>query len=508
MQDNPIIEFLIRTGATVALICVFASAGLCKPNYIISAIHINGALTISPEDILGSFVSKTGDTLREDIFQLDINNVLRQYERSGFPLARISIEKIMPRGIDSLDIYLLIDEGKRPHLVEVKVSGAQYTDSSIVEREFFVNEKPLYDPITIEASRNRLLHLGIFSEIGDVTIFAVSDSTIGIEINVTESHSTSIDGILGYNPPRLTGESGFISGFASLSFTNIGGTARNASLEFRRETHATQELGAIYTEPWVLGLPANAQFSFYQRDEDSIYTRTNFTLEPGIFLSNGFNLSTSFAYDKVVPGAAEVVNESKSLTFGVQGSFDSRDNLHSPRSGFMLSLGAGYGTKQISGNSHIDGLPSRSLSVRTLSFEGSYATKTFSERLIFVPSLSAKMVEIGNHDLEVSDLFHVGGLRTLRGYSESQFLVSRFVILQAEERLMTGSNSFIGLFLDYGYLQRPQTAAFEEQTLYPLGYGVSFQFDTQLGLLLASVALSKGETFDRAKLHFGVVKDF
>jgi len=73
---------------------------------------------------------------------------------------------------------------------------------------------------------------------------------------------------------------------------------------------------------------------------------------------------------------------------------------------------------------------------------------------------------------------------------------------------MTGRTSFLGIFIDYGYLWRPPTATFAGQTLYPLGYGVSFQFDTQLGLLSASIGLGKGDAIDRAKLHFGVVKDF
>ena len=96
----------------------------------------------------------------------------------------------------------------------------------------------------------------------------------------------------------------------------------------------------------------------------------------------------------------------------------------------------------------------------------------------------------------------------MRGYFESQFHISRFVILHADERLMTGHSSYLGFFVDYGYLQRPQTATFASETIYPLGYGISFQFDTQLGLLSASIGLAKSETIDRAKLHFGIIKDF
>jgi outer membrane protein assembly factor BamA len=231
-------------------------------------------------------------------------------------------------------------------------------------------------------------------------------------------------------------------------------------------------------------------------------------IAPSLLLSNGFSLSATFAYDRIIPGSAEIVYDSREYTAGVQGKLDTRDNLASPRSGFMLSLGASYGAKSVAGATSFDSLAARNLQVRTLSLDGAFAIKTFSDRLIFVPSVSAKMIDITNGELDESDLFRIGGLRTLRGYFESEFLVSRFVILHADERLMTGHTSYLGIFIDYGYLQRPQTATFAGETIYPLGYGISFQFDTQLGLLSASIGLAKSETIDRAKLHFGIIKDF
>ena len=490
------------------MLCLLFSLGLAQQKYIISTIHISGGSHLNSDDLLKSFITQPGDTLREEILEHDIDRALLQYEEIGYPLAKISIDKITPHDSASLDIYLHITEGKHPRLTEVKVTGNTITDSTIITREFFLNEKPYFDKNSLESSRNRIEHLGIFSEVSAPQIYMISDSSVGAAITVSETHSTYIDGILGYNPPAVPTQSGTISGFISLGFTNIAGTARNASLDFRRETRSAQELSAQYGEPWIFGLPVNAQISFLQRDEDSIYTRTNFMIAPSLLLSNGFSLSATFAYDRIVPGSAYIVYDSRAYTAGVQGRLDTRDNLAAPRNGFLFSLGASYGAKSIAGATSFDSLSARSLEVRTLAFDGAFAMKTFSDRLIFVPAVSAKIISISNGELDESDLFRIGGLRTLRGYFESQFHISRFVILHADERLMTGHSSYLGIFIDYGYLQRPQTATFAEQTFYPLGYGISFQFDTQLGLLSASIGLAKGETIDRAKLHFGIIKDF
>ncbi len=489
-------------------LCLLFTGAPAQQKYIIASIQITGASHISSDELLASFTTKAGDSLREEILERDIERVLTQYEKIGFPLAKLTVEKILPHDSTSLDIFFHITEGKHPRLTEVKVIGNTITDSSIITREFFLNEKPYFDRNTLEAERTRIEHLGIFSEVSAPQIYVINDSSVGALITVNETHSTYIDGILGYNPPSVPTQNGFINGFISLGFTNIAGTARNASLDFRRETRSAQELSAQYDEPWVFGLPVNAQISFLQRDEDSIYTRTNFMISPSLVLSNGFSLSATFAYDRIVPGGAQIVYDSRSYTAGVQGRLDTRDNLAAPRRGFLLSLGASYGAKSVSGATQFDRLAARSLEVRTLSFDGVFAMKTFSDRLIFVPSVSAKMINVSNGELDESDLFRVGGLRTMRGYFESQFHISRFVILHADERLMTGHSSYLGFFIDYGYLQRSQTATFASEVLYPLGYGISFQFDTQLGLLSASIGLAKSETIDRAKLHFGIIKDF
>ncbi|MDP4219428.1 MAG: POTRA domain-containing protein [Bacteroidota bacterium] len=500
----------VRNPLAVAalLLCLLSSNLFCQQRYTIHSLHIHGATDLASDDLLQSFSTKIGDTLRENIFEKDIDALLRHFEEIGFPLAKITIDKILPHDSSSLDITLLLEPGKHPHLVAVKVIGNAITDSTIIAREFFINEKPLFDKKSIEASRNRIERLGIFAEVSAPEIYVINDSSVGISIAVSENRSTYIDGILGYNPPPVSGASGYVSGFLSLGFTNIAGTARNASFEFRRETKSAQELSAQYREPWIFGLPINMSVEFLQRDEDSIYTRTNAGIEPSLLLSNGFSLSASLSYDRIIPGSAHIVYDSRTYTVGVQGKLDTRDNLVAPRSGFMLSLGGSYGAKSVSGATSFDSLAARNLAVRTLTFDGGFAIRTFSERLVFVPSVSAKMTDITNGELDESDLFRIGGLRTLRGYFESEFHISRLVILHADERLMTGHNSFLGIFMDYGYLTRPATTTFAAQTLYPLGYGVVFQFDTQLGLLSASIGLAKGETIDRAKLHFGIIKDF
>lgn len=446
--------------------------------------------------------SAVGDSFVASQLEMEIHTILRAYERMNYPLATCEIEKIQPRDSTSIDIILRIHEGVVPRVTDISVSGNTITDSSIFTREFFLNEFPHFDYRAIESSRNRLARLGIFSEVSQPEVKAISDSTIGLRISVSESQTTFIDGILGYNPPASGNVGGYLNGFISLGFLNIAGSARRATLDYRRETPSTQEISATYQEPWIFNVPINASISFHERDEDSIYTRTSFGIEPSFFLSNGVEIRASGSYDNIVPGSAHLVSSSHTYSIGLEGVYDSRDNIASPRNGFLVSIGGGIGSKSS------DSISGGAASIQSVRISALVPMSHFSERLVFVPSIEVKLVTLSHGNLDESDLFRVGGLRSLRGYYESEFHISQYAIVHAEERLITGHSSFIGIFVDYGYLHRTQTPMLAGQTLYPLGYGVSLQFDTQLGLLSASIGLAKNETLDRAKLHFGIAKGF
>ena len=82
--------------------------------------------------------------------------------------------------------------------------------------------------------------------------------------------------------------------------------------------------------------------------------------------------------------------------------------------------------------------------------------------------------------------------------------------MSVEGRLILSELSHVGLFVDGGYIFRPQLRGEEgaagEDLL--LGYGLTFQVDTPAGVARFSVGLAEGAPVDDATISVGLVGAF
>jgi outer membrane protein insertion porin family len=127
---------------------------------------------------------------------------------------------------------------------------------------------------------------------------------------------------------------------------------------------------------------------------------------------------------------------------------------------------------------------------------------------VFALSLHAR--ELRGDQLEVSDLYRLGGTNSLRGYRENQFLANRLLWSNLELRQPFTRRSFGFIFFDSGYYLRDQDPEknIERSSAIKLGYGLGLNIETGFGILSVSYALAKGDSFSQGKIHFGLVNEF
>ena len=329
-------------------------------------------------------------------------------------------------------------------------------------------------------------------------LYPLTDSTVGIELSLRETPSTVIDGVLGYNPaPTLLGKS-YINGFLDLSFLNIGGTARQAAFRYQRLNPTSSQLQFQYLEPWIFSVPFDAAILLHRYDEDSLYVATHLEAMFSLHSFSSITLSAGAEYDIITPGALKVVNSSTIASGTLRFIFDNRDDPIAIQHGYRIILGASYGAKSITDSNNFQ----QTSPIRTLEADAEGAVSMGFARLVGVGLLSVK--QVSSIALEQSDLFQVGGLATLRGYREAAFLASQFAIGKLELRYMLASRSYFGLFFDAGVLERMAYRSLASTQWSPIGYGLTFLFETPIGYVQAAVALARGQNFDQAVLHFGL----
>jgi outer membrane protein assembly factor BamA len=485
--------------------------------YRIRSIPITGVSSFGLSTIQDELRLKPGDILDEAALKEDITSILRRYAEHGLPFAKVSIASIAVDTLDGaggLSISLNVDEGRPAHVSKIVIEGNTSTSRDVIVRELRIAPGSLYDPEEIERGRSRLERLGYFEVVEEPDLYLLSDTAVALVIRVKEANTSRIDGVLGYNPPKTASESGYISGLVELGFGNISGSGRDASLHYARENELSQDLEVSYLEPWLFSYPINLGLAYSQRQQDTSYTQSSIRGQLTFAMNEDLSLAVSLALDRVVPtdlpNYAFSAYDSRSLSTGLIGQFDTRDNRYAPRSGVLAVLGATYSQKSINGPARfIDSTTPVSQGLRTITLDAAAHHTLFSTRIVGVFAIHARSISTGSGLLDESDLFRVGGYNSIRGYREAELRASRFGYATSELRFMTGRLSFLFGFLEGGMLVRDSTKLNpSEQVQYPLSYGLGLQLESPLGLMSVSVALAKGEPFDQAKFHFGLVKQF
>lgn len=467
---------------------------------------------------MGMMTTATGAPLDPGRLGEDISTVLRAYSSLGFPFASVSDDSTAPEPGDQtrLIVRLCITEGPRVTVNEVRVTGNTLTSSAVVVREAQFGNGTVFDQRMIDALKQRLDRLQLFSSVSEPQLYVLPGSTGdtlrgGIEVTVAEGNANTFDGILGYVPPTGTGTDGYLTGSVVVAMRNLFGTGRKAMVRWQRETALTQELELQYKEPWLFNVPLSLSGSFRQRKQDSTFVRSAAELRLEYRLDDELTFAGSIATEAVVPSASLgqfSVFQTDIVSFGADLLYDTRDNVRNPTRGVRYTTAVQQGTKNITGPvQYITPATERSFTVRKLSMDAEFYRSTFRRQVVMI-GVHGKQITASR--LEFSDLLPFGGTTTIRGYRENQFFASQFAYITAEYRFLTGrASSFFG-FADAGYLSRPADALHNtpgsERGLY--GYGVGARVETGLGIMNISFALGQGDSFSNGKIHVGLVNEF
>ena len=487
--------------------------------YHVGSISLVGMRVVSEKELLSHITTVSGDVLDQDRLKSDIDNLLALYESRGYPLAKISIDAIVPSYDSTLNsgtlaIHLRVEEGPRARIGRIVVVGNETTNANVITRELGLHTGDYYNAEALSTARARVERLGFFESVSEPELYLDKDSTVLILLRVKEASTSAIDGVLGYNPPKTTTESGYISGLVDLSLRNISGTGRNATLHYERTNATTQTLQITYLEPWLFGYPINLDAGFSQIEQDTTYTETLASANLSLGLTQDLRIIGNLSYDRVIPSDQPSmpfsVYDSRTITTGLSASVDTRDNSIAPRYGVYGVLGASYGIKSIYGPAQfLDSATPTSIGLRTISLDANGYHTLFNPNLVGAIGLHARSITPYGGQLDASNLFRIGGIFTIRGYREEELIASRYAYANLEMRVMMGELSYFYGFVDGGYLMKDATAnASAEQPQYPLSYGIGAQLESPLGILAVSIGLAKGVPLTQAIFAFGLVKQF
>ncbi len=481
----------------------------------IGKIAIDGNRLFSQEAILRDFDTRVGEVLAESVLERDVELLIGRYERLGYPFVIVGIDTVSmyndEEGRRRLAVHLTVDEGRRVTINEIQVQGNESTQSDVIVRESRIAPGGLYNQDKVNEIKRRLDRLNFFASISEPQLYLVGSDTVGrggLLIKVQEGNTNTFDGVIGYQPARTESERGYLTGLVNVSMRNLFGTGRRADIRWHQQDRATQELELHYLEPWLFGYPVSIEPGFLQRKQDSTYVSRRFDVKGNLLVTEDLGAALTFSHESVIPSEASEfsVSDSRTITGGAEIRFDTRGDIYNPTSGVFYRTTYQVGQKKILTRGTGDGSDQR-YTVQRIGVDVEAFFEIFSKQ-VFAVGLHGR--ELRSGQIEVSDLFRLGGTNTLRGYREDQFLGSRLLWSNTEYRFSLARRSYIYGFFDAGYYLKPEDEIrnVEEVSAVKTGFGIGVRIETALGIIGVSYALGQGDTFSQGKIHFGLVNDF
>jgi len=232
-------------------------------------------------------------------------------------------------------------------------------------------------------------------------------------VKVVEGNTNTFDGVIGYVPSQL-GQPGYFTGMIDVSMTDLFGTGRKFRAMWHQETKLTQQLEIDYGEPYIFGLPLNAEVDFKQRQQDSTSVTRNFGVS-GIFLfSDNFNADLSLNTLTTTPllnsSNYYSVYQSSVLNLGVGVMYDTRNDIYSPTRGVLYETQLQFGQKRIYGPEQLITPDTRLTSYTQHLTVGLSLFHEFIPRQILAVGIHGEQVT--GTELDQSDMYRIGGTNT------------------------------------------------------------------------------------------------
>lgn len=478
-------------------------------NITVDSVNVSDSIMIHSQ-----FNFLVGEVFLESEVEQKIDELLVNYENSGYPFVRVIISSVNfindEDGNHFVDLFLKLEKDKLRKIDKVEIKGNKKTnDKVIINNAHLIKGEP-YSQERLEQIPVLLRKLNFFKSISKPTYYINSKDEGILQLEVEEKNTNSFDGILGYVPSTTEDESGYFTGFVNIGLRNLFGTGRGLSIKWHQENSLSQEMELKYLEPWLFDQPFNLHLQFFQRKQDSSYVKR--ILGGDIEFLATENISASFILESesIIPSinvSSAVFPKSVSLNTGLELKLDYRDDIYSPKSGSYFATRYKYRSKSIDNFENSENLSSTNVNFNHYELDFGFFYQVFQSQVIAL-GLHAKAIDGDNFDL--TDLFQFGGTNTLRGFRENQFIGNKIFWSNLEYRFLLSESSYLFTFFDAGYYLIDENISQNiiKQSAYKNGYGLGISLDTALGIMRVSYAFAEGGSISNGLIHFGILNDF
>lgn len=394
------------------------------PLSFITDIQITGTESFAVWEILSQMETKIQSRVQVDIIKKDLEKIEELYEKKGFLKMRIKNKKNVIQYLkESKDALLSIEieEGSLFPIYRIEFKGLKKASPVLVEKLLAFKEGDFLTKDKKESSIQKLAGTGLFTNISIDE--RIKEGQLEVDVLFQEREPRSLKGGVGFNSQRnLTTRV-----YTELTHRNLLGWGRafvaRASGQMsliQRKPFLEYDLSGRYKEVFSpgagyegdVGLSRSKNIFSYSENINFVHKTTiSFFINKKIseFLNLRWTLlSFENRVEDCIVGACPS-NPQRISSTGFQALWDKRDNIFSPKEGYLFSYQAELASPFLGGSSDISFLKLDFHNYFYWSFLSQY-TLGFVLKSGFLSSFQ------GSGNIPVSRAFILGGQNSLRAY--------------------------------------------------------------------------------------------
>ena len=454
-------------------------------NLAVKEINITGNTVVSKEEMREVMILQEGQIFSQKILKNDLTRISQLYKDRGYLLINIKDINFDEEG----KLWINISEGR---LEKIVIEGNDKTKEKVITREINIKPGDLFDFEKVKKSLQKIYNLGYFEDVTMKLEPGSEEDVVVLVIKVIEKNTGKFGIGAGYNS-----EEGLM-GFASIEEMNLFGGGQKVGAKLELGGRTTYKVS--FLEPWLANTPTSLGFDVYdtttnqednereevsaEYDEIKLGGRLIFGRKISDSINLGLEIKTERVnYDLISGALPEATNEGLTNSLMPTFTYDTRDNVFDPTSGWYSSLSIEKAGGFLRGDYNFT---KYNLTLRTyLSTDFFKDIFNIGEFKKITDNLSKGVLAframggMADTDLPSFAEYQVGGMNTIRGYDSGEFSGDKSLVFNAEYRFPLAENFQAVLFVDWG-----QAWDIEESidiADLKFGRGVGVRFDTPIG---------------------------
>lgn len=449
------------------------------------------------------------------------SGMLQYAERNGYPFASLKYDSLRIEA-NQLSATMNFDVGPLIRFDSVHIIGEKVLKSRFATAYLGINMGDPYDQVVVDGIVSKLRRLPYIRLVKSPQLsFQNSEAKVSLEL--TKRPINTIDGIIGFLPNSSRDNGLLITGQFDLELYNPFATGKKIGLHWRRLSEETQSITMDYFHPNIFRSPLSVNTDFNFLKQDTTFTRRDFRVDFSFNLgaSSTLGFFTDFTNTNLL-ATSQFENATRlpdivdfGLTrYGLSLNLNYLDDPFIPRNGLSLQLSASVGNKTIEQNIDLPSELYQGVDLKTLQYQydmsfGNYLP--LSPKVVLYTGLNAGL--LSNDQLFQNDAYRLGGLNTIRGFSENFFFATTYAYSTIESRVFFDDSSYLSLFSDVGFIRSDFVDRVGDKNEFALGLGAGINFSTSNGIFNFVYALgtsdnSGGLNFNQSRIHFGFTTRF